>query len=229
MNKPFRGNKLIILMDITYLGHSSFRIKGKTATIVTDPYDPEMVGLKFPKVSADIVTVSHNHGDHNFTQNVSDVKKVVSAPGEYEIMGVSIFGITSYHDEKKGEERGKNTIYAIEMDGLRIVHLGDLGHVLSESMVEDLGSIDILMIPVGGYYTIGAEKASKVTRDTEAAIVIPMHYKSLGLNPDLARKLSSVEDFLTESGLSVERMDKLSVKKSDIPDEGQKIVVLEKK
>src|SRR4030043_2410474 len=104
-------------MDISYLGHSSFRIKGKNASVVTDPFDSQMVGLKFPSVEADIVTVSHDHNDHNQSQLVKGVKRVVAGPGEYEIMGVSIIGIPSYHDSEKGAARGKNIIYVYKIDG----------------------------------------------------------------------------------------------------------------
>jgi len=216
-------------MDITYLGHSSFRIKGKHASIISDPFDPKMVGLKYPKNSADIVTISHQHNDHNFTEGVGDVKKIIDGPGEYEIMGVSFIGFSTFHDEEKGAQRGKNTIYVMEIEDLRVVHLGDIGHVLTGEMIEALGEIDILMIPVGGFYTVDAEKAAKIVNDTEASIVIPMHYKVSGLNPEISDKLSSVDDFLTVSGLPVEKMDKLSIKKSDIVEDAQKVIVLEKK
>lgn len=215
-------------MDITFLGHSSFRLKGKTATVVTDPFDPEIVGLKFPKVAADIVTISHQHEDHNQADLVKGVKRLVSGPGEYEIMGVSIIGIPTFHDEKKGAKRGKNTIYVYEMDGLRLVHLGDLGHKLHEKMLEKIGDIDILMVPVGGEYTIGSKEAVEVARAIEPKIVIPMHYQMPGLNPATFAKLSSTEPFLAEIGLLVEKTDKLSVKKENIGEES-KAILLEKK
>lgn len=216
-------------MDITYLGHSAFRIKGKAATVITDPFDPQMVGIKFPKVSGDIVTVSHNHNDHNYLSGVVDTKRVIEGPGEYEIGGVSIVGYKTFHDAKNGEERGKNTVYVYEMEDLRLCHLGDLGHELSNTLIEEIGNIDILMIPVGGFYTINAEVASKVSQAIEASIVLPMHYKTEDMADSLKEKLSSVDDFLKQTGLSVEKTDKLSVKKSDISPEGQKIVLLERK
>jgi len=215
-------------MDITFLGHSSFRLKGKTATVVTDPFDPEVVGLKFPKVIADIVTVSHQHEDHNQADLVKGVKRLVSGPGEYEIMGVSIIGIPTFHDEKKGAKRGKNTIYVYEMDGLRLVHLGDLGHKLHEKILEKIGDIDILMVPVGGEYTIGPTEAVEVARAIEPKMVIPMHYQMPGLNPATFAKLSSTKPFLAEIGLLVEKTDKLSVKKENIGEES-KVILLEKK
>lgn len=215
-------------MDITFLGHSSFRLKGKTATVLTDPFDPEMVGLKFPKVDANIVTVSHDHNNHNKVEKVSSVKRAVTGPGEYEIMGVSMIGISSFHDEKKGAKRGKNTIYVYEMDGLRLAHLGDLGHKLSEKILEKIGDIDVLMIPVGGEYTIGPSEAVEVVRAIEPKIAIPMHYQMPGLNPATFAKLSSTEPFLAEVGLPVEKTDRLSIRKENLGEES-KVILLEKK
>lgn len=215
-------------MEITYLGHASFKLKGKTATLVTDPFSPDAVGLKFPKTVADIVTISHGHDDHSNVSSVSDYKKVIDGPGEYEVAGVSIIGISTYHDAQKGAERGKNTIYIIEMDGLRLVHLGDLGHRLSEDTLEELGDVDVLFIPVGGIYTIGPAEAVEIVRDIEPGIVIPMHYKVEGLNEAIFGKLSKVDDFISEVALTVERLDKLSIKKGDLGEE-KKAVILQRR
>lgn len=212
-------------MDIVYLGHSSFRLRGKSATLVTDPFDPKMVGLKYSGVSADIVTISHDHSDHNQSTLVKDVQKTIFGSGEYEVKGVSIIGIPSFHDDKKGELRGKNTIYVIEMDALRIVHLGDLGHSLSEDTLEDLGTVDILLIPVGGEFTIGPSQAAELVSTIEPSITIPMHYLSEGVNKEVFGKISSVEIFLNEVGLPVAREDKLTIRKDELQEE-QKIVVL---
>lgn len=211
-------------MDITYIGHSSFRIKGKHASLITDPFDPKMVGLKFTSVKADIVTISHEHKDHNMPGLVKDVKRIISGPGEYEVSGISLIGIQTYHDDKKGEERGKNTVYIIEIDGIRICHLGDLGHKLKESIVNALGDIDILMVPVGGHFTIGPKIAVEVVQAIEPSITIPMHYKTSKLAESF-NKLEGVDPFLKELGLPVEKMDKLTVGKNDIG-EDQKVVVL---
>lgn len=216
-------------MDITYLGHSSFRLKGKTASLITDPFDPKFVGLKYPSNEADIVTISHNHNDHNQSQLVKGVRMAVNGPGEYEISGISIIGIPSFHDAKKGEERGKNTIYVFEVDGLRIAHLGDLGEVLSDEQISQLGNIDVLMIPVGGEYTIGPKEAVKVVGEVDPYFVIPMHYKVDGLSPQFS-KLEPVETFLSECGLTVERIDKFSLKKEDIlEDQSAKVILLPQK
>lgn len=211
-------------MDITYLGHSSFKLKGKSATVITDPYDSS-VGLKFPKSSAEIVTISHDHGDHNNASIVSDVKHVISGPGEYEIQDVSIVGFRSYHDDQKGAERGKNTIYVIEMDGVRLVHLGDLGHALSEKQVEDLGEVNVLFIPVGGVYTIGTDDAVKIAQNIEAQIIIPMHYQTTGLNAETFKDLVGYEEFTKKLEFPVEETDKLTVKEDSFG-EDQRIVVL---
>jgi L-ascorbate metabolism protein UlaG (beta-lactamase superfamily) len=215
-------------MEIVYLGHSSFRLKGKTGIVVTDPYDSKMVGLKFTKVNGDIVTVSHDHADHNKVENITVVKKVIDGPGEYEIAGISIVGLPAYHDDKKGELRGKNIIFVIEIDDIRIAHLGDLGHTLKESILSAMGDIDIVLIPVGGEYTIGPSTAVEVARSIDPRIIIPMHYQVKGLSDDIFKKLSPLDPFLSEMALPVENMSKLNIKKSEIG-EDQKIVILEKK
>lgn len=215
-------------MDIIFLGHSSFGLRGSTASLVTDPFDPQMVGLKYPKVEADIVTISHDHNDHNRADLIKGVKRVVTGPGEYEIMGVSVIGIASFHDEKKGGLRGNNTMYVIEMDGVRVVHLGDLGHKLKDSAFSEVGDIDVLMIPVGGEYTISPSTAVSIVQAIEPEIVIPMHYQMQGLDPKTFSKLAEVDSFLKELGHSVERLPKLSIKKESLLGE-QRVVVLEKR
>lgn len=216
-------------MEITYLGHSSFKLKGKTASLVTDPYDSGMLGMKFTKTEADIVTISHHHRDHESVENISGVKKIVDGPGEYEINGVSIIGIQTFHDNKKGAELGKNTIYVIEMDGIRLLHLGDLGHLLDDDTIKEIGAIDILMIPVGGSYTIDAKTAVEVYKQVGPSIIIPMHYKPDGVQNEILDKLISVDEFLRESGLRVEKLPKLSIKEGDILSDEEYAVVLEKK
>jgi len=205
-------------MDITYLGHSAFKIKTKTATVITDPYDPKVVGFSYPKVEADIVTVSHHHHDHDFLERVGGYKKVFDGPGEYEMMEVSMIGIPSFHDAENGGKRGKNTIFVIEADGLRIAHLGDLGQKLTQKQIEDLGEIDILMVPVGGIYTLGPKEAFDVVQQVEPILALPMHYGP-------AMELIPVEEFLKTSGMAVEKLDKLTVK-VDTLGEVEKIILL---
>ncbi len=196
--------------------------------MVIDPYDPKMTGYKLPKLAADVVLLSHEHGDHGFVEGVSDYKLVINTPGEYEISNTFILGIPTFHDKKSGAERGKNTIYQVEIDGFNILHLGDLGHELSQETIEKLSSVDILMIPVGGVFTIDAEIAVKVISSLEPGIVIPMHYQTGDLT-GLGKELADIKEFLEEVGVEdngVKKVEKLKVSsKSDIPDESEVYVL----
>lgn len=218
----------LAMVDIWHLGHATFRVKGKNVTVVFDPYNPEFSGLPKLKLEADIVCVSHQHNDHNFVDCVSGVGEtppfVVSGPGEYEKSGVTIVGVSSYHDDNHGSERGKNTIYLVTIDDINIVHLGDLGQKkLEQDQVEALSSCDILMIPVGGTYTIEAKDAPDLISQLEPKIIIPMHYG------DGANKfnLDPVDKFLKVMGKeSVERVPKLSANSDRLPEEPE-VVILE--
>lgn len=205
-------------MDITYLGHSAFRIRGKNTTIVTDPYNSESVGLKFPKhIEADIVTISHGHKDHNEISVFDGTPYIVSGPGEYEIKGVGVVGV----------KRGKNTMYRIEVDGVSIVHLGDLDDKLSAQEIDDLDGVNILMIPVGGVYTIDAAKAVDVIKEIEPNIVIPMHFGRPELRQEEFGQLAPLSVFLKEIGKpDVVPQPKLIIAKDKLPEEMQ-VVVLE--
>lgn len=210
-------------MDIIYLGHASFKIKGKNATVVTDPYDLQ-VGLKFPKVEADIVTISHDHFDHSAAGLVQGEPFVVGGPGEYEVKGVEIVGVSSFHDSKDGSERGKNTIYNLKVDKINIAHLGDIGQEsLTDEQIEDIGNVDILLIPVGGFYTIDAAVASKMATKLEPKIIIPMHYA----DPDTTvKELAGVENFLKEIGKEdVEPVQKLTITSDKLPEETQVVLM----
>lgn len=215
-----------MFMEIAYLGHSAFRLKGKLGAVVTDPYD-EKIG-KFPKdVQADILTISHEHSDHNAFDRVTGVKFKIDGPGEYEIAGISVVGVGSFHDDKNGEERGKNTMYVIEIDGLRIAHLGDLGHKLSQDQLNDLGSVDILMIPVGGTYTVDPKVAVEVTRQIDPWVVIPMHYDQ----PEIVvpAKLASVDEYLKEMGKTdIAPVSKYAITSASLPTE-LTVVVMDRK
>lgn len=215
-------------MEVYPLGHSSFRIKGKAATLVTDPYDPAMVGLKFPKLdTVDIVTLSHNHGDHNAVGNISGTPFVVSGPGEYEVKAVTITGVATYHDDKEGVERGKNVAYLITLDGVHVCHLGDLGHKLTDAQLTAIGDVDILLVPVGGFYTIDSQVASQVVAQLEPRIIIPMHYFRPGLKEEAFGKLATVDKFLKEMGVeNVPAAPKLLISKDKLP-ETTTVVVLE--
>ena len=212
-------------MEITYLGHSSFRLKGKTATVVTDPYDARCG--KFPKdVVADIVTISHHHSDHDQVKLVTGNPFVIDGAGEYEVKGISVVGVSSWHDDKQGQERGPNTIYIIEMDGLRLSHLGDLGHKLSTAQLEEIGSVDVVFVPVGGVYTLDAATAGEVAKQLDPWIIVPMHYQTPDLK--LSNQLAGVDAFLKEMGKDLTAIPKLVISRDKLPQELQ-VVVLERK
>lgn len=212
-------------MDITWYGQAMFKIRGKGASVVIDPYDPAFTGLKFPKdLEADVVLSTHAHQDHNHTQAVLGNPQVFSGPGEYEILGITITGIETFHDKNKGAERGKNTIYHILMDGVNLLHLGDLGHILTEEQTSRVDSTDILMIPVGSVYTINGKDASTIVSGLEPKIVIPMHYKIA----ELKFELEGVEPFLKEMGAEgATPQTKLTITKDKLPEETQ-VVLLNK-
>lgn len=212
-------------MDIKYLGHSSFYIKSKDGRLVTDPYDAT-TGLKFPKTEADIVTVSHGHPDHSNLSGVTGDVLVVDSPGEFEKKEIRIFGFQSYHDTKKGAERGENIIFKFEIEGMSILHCGDLGYVPEDSFIEEIGEVDVLLVPTGGVYTIDAEQAVELVRKIEPSVIIPMHYNTTGLNQKTFGSLSSVSDFLKKIGKDgTVPVAKLTLKKEDLAEE-MKVVVM---
>ncbi len=217
-------------MDITYIGHSCFKFRGKGVSVITDPYDPS-VGFSLPKLSADIVTVSHQHSDHNNAAIVSGTTRreqpyVIAAPGEYEVLNVGVFGWGSYHDGTEGSERGKNTIYSILVDGIRVVHLGDLGHVLPDDLKENLGIVDVLLVPVGGGYTITAEQAVEVITQTSPSIVVPMHYKTQE-HSSTYDSLTGLDVFLKAMGIDqLEAKESLTISSAESLGEETEVVVL---
>ena len=213
-------------MDIKYLGHSSFQIRTKNAKIVTDPFDPEYTGLPFAKTEADILTISHDHRDHNFKDGIKGEPLVLDWPGEFEKNGVRINGYDSFHDANGGTERGDNVMYKFEADGFSVLHLGDLGHLLSEDKIEMIGEVDVLLIPVGGKYTINPIEAVKTINKIEPRIVIPMHYGNLELKQDVFGELSELQVFLKEIGAAdVVPVDKLTLKREDEADNIQVVVL----
>ena len=208
-------------MDITWLGHGCFRLRGRSAAVVTDPYPPS-IGLKLSRLDADLVTVSHEHENHNYTQVVRDAYEIRGA-GEYEVAGVSVIGVPTYHDAEKGAKHGRNTVYLIEIDDVRVCHLGDLGHALEDAEAEAIASPDVLLIPVGGHTAINAAQAAEVVRQLEPRFVVPMHYAI----PGLKLQLDSLDRFLKEMAVAAsEPQVKLSVQASSGEYE-TKVVVLE--
>lgn len=214
-------------MDLFYLGHSSFKIKGKKSTVVCDPFDSAMVGLKFPKnIEANVITVSHEHKDHNAVEQIGGTPFIVRGPGEYEAQGVSVIGLPSFHDDQKGKERGRNTIYSIELDGIHICHLGDLGEMLTDKEIEELGTVDILLIPVGGVYTITGKQASELIAEIEPSIVIPMHYGRDDLNQKGFAELTTLPAFLKLMGAEGTAVQpKLTITRDKLPETMQMVVL----
>lgn len=208
-------------MEITWLGHSCFRIKGKEAVLITDPYD-STIGYSLGKPMANIVTSSHAHPGHSFVAGIGGEPRIVRGPGEYEIAGVFITGIRTFHDAEKGKKWGKNTAYLIEMDEITVCHLGDLGHALSSDQVEEMSGVEVLMVPVGGLSTLDAAAAVEVVRLLEPKVVIPMHFKTDAVPFDL----EPVADFLREMGMKqVSPEPKLLLTKSTLPDETHVVVL----
>jgi L-ascorbate metabolism protein UlaG (beta-lactamase superfamily) len=220
---------LITQMDIKYLGHASFRLRGKTTAVVTDPFDPKLVGYPFPKITSDIVTISHMHSDHNMSSLVKPrvegkMPIVINGPGEYEINGVKIYGYQTFHDVHAGADRGKNTVYLITIDGVSILHCGDLGHSLSDELIEEIGEVHVLLIPTGGVYTINEKEALTIVRQVDPSIVIPMHYNEEGKGKTFS-EMSGVDAFLKEIGKTVEKQPKLVVTRDKLPEELEVVVL----
>jgi L-ascorbate metabolism protein UlaG (beta-lactamase superfamily) len=212
-------------MDVTWLGQSCFRLRGKNAAVITDPFPPSL-GLRLPRQEAEVVTISHEHENHSYTQAVRDGAFEISGPGEYEVAGVSVIGFPTFHDTEKGARRGTNTVYLIEIDDVRICHLGDLGHALDDADAETVSSVDILLVPVGGRTAINAVQAAEVVRQLEPRFVIPMHYATPGVKVDL----DSVDRFLKEMAVTnFEAQPKLSVQATSSDEWETKVVVLEPK
>ena len=204
-------------VEIKWLGHSCFLLKGKEKAVLSDPYCPEL-GYSLGQREADIVTVSHFHPGHSYIEGIANSPKQIKSPGEYEIGNIFITGLASYHDKEKGETKGKNTIYLIEMEGLSLCHLGDLGHALTSSLAGELGNCDILFLPVGEVSTISVDEATEIVKQLTPHIVIPMHYKT----DVLTRNLEPVDKFLAKMGIhEIEPKPKLLITPSSLPSDLQ--------
>jgi len=218
-------------MEITYLGHSCFKLRGKPGTIVLDPY-ADTVGFSMSSASADIVTSSHDHSDHNAVNKVKGTARrdkpfTINTPGEYEVGGISVFGVPTYHDTSEGTERGRNTVFTVFMEHLRICHLGDLGHELTDAQKTEIGSVDVLLLPVGGHFTINSEIAVKMINEFDPSYVIPMHYRTDEHNLDLFADLQPLQTFLNEYGVTKTPVKSLTVEQASLPEETE-VVVLER-
>lgn len=212
-------------MVITWYGQACFKIQSGDLVVATDPFGKE-IGFTPPRFRADIAMTTHGHHDHaNLTALAGD-PFLITGPGEYEVKGVVVRGVETYHDTAQGRERGLNTIYNIEMEGLRLLHMGDFGEEkMREETLDAVGDVDILFIPVGGVYTIEGDAAARITRQIEPAYVIPMHYKLPGLKPNL----QGPDAFLKEMGAKgVAAQDKFTIKKKDISEDAKAAVILMK-
>lgn len=220
-------------MKISWYGQACFQIitenrKKEKVSIAIDPFS-EKVGLRLPKLKADILLITHDHHDHNNKAAVSGTvfspkPFIIEGCGEYEIKGIFIRGIPAFHDSVEGKERGRITIYIIESEEMSVCHLGDLGQLeLTPEQLDKVNNVDVLMIPVGGKYTITAKEAFKIMSQIEPKITIPMHYSL----PKLRANLASVNQFLKTLGIkSLKPIPTLSIKRKDLSEEEAKIVVL---
>lgn len=214
-------------MIVTWLGHSCFLLEGEDGlSLLLDPFHEDEVGYGLPPIRADIVLISHDHLDHNNALAAGIDAKMISCPGKYNCLGMEIFGIESYHDAEGGRLRGSSTIFCFLLDGIRVCHLGDLGHALSPDQVKNIGAVDLLFLPVGGRYTIDAAGANEVMRQLNPAVAVPMHYQTRALSFDL----DPVDVFLEGKG-EAERQEKLVLNKEELsragrPGQGVRVVLL---
>jgi L-ascorbate metabolism protein UlaG (beta-lactamase superfamily) len=213
-------------MKVKYYGHAAFLITSdRGTTIITDPYKPGAFGaMSYGKISdeADVVLVSHDHDDHNSSGELPGNPEVVRTPGRRSVHGIEFNGIPTFHDTSSGRERGENIIFSFTVDGITFCHLGDLGHALSQNEVEAIGAVDLLIIPVGGFYTIDSKVASEVAHQLNPSVIIPMHFKT----GKCELPITPVEEF-TEGKAKVKVMNssEVSLHKSDLPKETEIIVL----
>jgi L-ascorbate metabolism protein UlaG (beta-lactamase superfamily) len=208
-------------MEIVWLGHSCFRIRGREATVVADPCPPN-TGYQIGKPTADIVTISHSHPDHSYVKAIAGKPTILLNAGEYEIHGAFVTGIPTFHDAQHGEEQGRNLVWIVEMEDIKVCHLGDLGHTPNAEQVEDMVGADVLLIPIGGKNTLDGAKAAEIVSLLEAKLVVPMHYKTDAHSDGL----EGPERFLKEMQVTtVEPQPKLQITHSSIPSETQVVIL----
>lgn len=209
------------ILDIQWLGHSCFRIRTRDASILVDPY-PKDLGYAMGRVSASIMLVTHAHPNHSYTSAVAGDPFLIEGPGEYEVSGVFVTGIPTFHDAESGKRRGRNTVYIMEAEDMTLVHLGDLGHVLTSAQVEQMHEVDILFAPVGGKTTITSTQAAEVVSLLEPRVVVPMHYRTGAAGLDL----DPVDRFLREMGAKKpQELPKLTVNRGSLPSETQVVLL----
>ncbi|GFZ30130.1 MBL fold metallo-hydrolase [Clostridium zeae] len=204
-------------MKIKWFGQSCFMITSENGTkILTDPFH-NMLGYKMPEIEANIVSTSHDHGDHNNIDAVKSDFTHINKTGVFSKDGIEIKGVETFHDKVSGAKRGKNKIYNFKVDGINVCHCGDLGHTLDADLIKEIGKVDILLLPVGGRATIDAVDAVSVMKQLNPKVIIPMHYrtKALGLAGFLFGK---VDKFIEASGLKVKEQDVLELNKANIND-----------
>lgn len=208
-------------MDMTWLGHACFRMRGREGIVLTDPPDPKS-GHAIPRTEATLVTMSHEHAGHASLRSVAGEPVVLRGPGEYEVHEVLVTGLGSFHDEEKGAVRGRNTVFAIRLDDLVICHLGDLGHALAAADIEKLGDVDIALVPISGSdVNLSAARAAEVVQQLEPKVVVPMSY-----DPDDKKKDTPYMRLLHELGVKdLEVVAKLSVTRSTLPDNLQVVAL----
>ena len=208
-------------MEIRWIGHACFKLQGKNISVVTDPFGDE-VGFAMPKTTCNILTISHDHFDHNNKTAVnSDI--TFDAAGEFEFRGTRIRGLRTFHDESGGSQRGSNTMFLFTIDGIKILHCGDLGHLPDSSTMDKLNDVDILLLPVGGNYTLPVPQAVELVHRLEPKIVVPMHFKVPGLKVDI----SPVDEFVKQLGMEAKRVDALKVNKAELIDDTVNLYILQ--
>ncbi len=202
--------------QIIWHGHACFEITDDL-TIVTDPHDGKSIGIETPMVKGDIILVSHDHYDHNSVRTVEKKDSVVVRDaGKKNVKGIEIEGIESFHDEVKGAKRGKNIIFKFKVDDITFCHLGDLGHIPDKEILDKIGEVDILFIPVGGVYTLDADSAWETANLIKSKIIVPMHYKIQGLS----LPISDVDPFLAKNKFKVIHVgNQIDIEKEDLPSE----------
>jgi len=213
-------------MKVKYYGHAAFLITSNGGKrIITDPYKPGAFGsISYGGIpdKADVVLVSHDHDDHNDSGGVPGNPEVVGTPGKRSVHGIDFNGISTFHDGSSGKERGKNIIFTFTLDGISICHLGDLGHALSQGEAEAIGPVDLLLLPVGGFYTIDAKEATEVAGQLTPAIIIPMHFKTAKCDFPIA----PVEEFTKgKAAVKVLNSSEISLDKGKLPKETEIIVL----